>query len=247
MHPTRSPRLRPIVPRPRHLLAALALWANCVVAQGDTSLDEIIELDPFTVDSGNEAIPPITIKRRGDYLLLSLEIVDDSRIRADREKEIYTTIEDMVERAIPKGIILYSGEFNLDARHQRVELNESSQRADTTQTQLYAKYPLDAESDVVELSDRLRSYATSIRGAGRTEIFPGEIGLSIVHPEKYRYDVIAAIAQDLSKTKELMGNEFRIAISGLDQRLRWRRVGLAEVEIYLPYEFYMLPLELNDW
>lgn len=92
--------------------------------------------------------------------------------------------------------------------------------------------------------EKLRRFAESTTVVGRNEVFPNQIGISIVDPEKYRYAVLEAIAEDLKRTKEIFGNDHKVIISGLDQRVQWKRTSISEIEIYIHYEFIVAPLKI---
>jgi hypothetical protein len=85
----------------------------------------------------------------------------------------------------------------------------------------------------------------SIRGDGRTEIFTGNLGLSIRNPEKYRYEVVQAVAEDVKKLREAFGDTFEIVVSGLDARLKWERSSVSEIELFLPYRYEVFPSKVS--
>ena len=127
------------------------------------------------------------------------------------------------------------------------KLREADQRADTMFGDILLKVPISEGDDVGKLTDELRTFAAKIHVVGRTEVFPAQIGVSIVDPEKYRYELLDKIAQDLRTVKNIFGEDYRIAISGLDQRISWERTNVSEVELYIDYKFMLLPLVIEDY
>ena len=221
------------------LLLAIAL-SPFVMAQ-----DEVIVLSPFEVSSSRDAgRPPIVLRKRADFLLLEISLVNDTREPDQRRNETYTTLRSMITQ-VPKGskIELFTEEFTLSSEHFQIPLVDVSEKRDTSTVTLYAKAPLDGVEDVGALASTLRKYVDSIKGEGRTEIFAGDLGLSIRNPERYRYEVIEAIATDVKKLRNMFGDGFEIVVTGLDGRLRWNRVSVSEIELFLPFSYEVFPVK----
>jgi hypothetical protein len=90
----------------------------------------------------------------------------------------------------------------------------------------------------------LTSFIKKARISGRTEIEPeGEVGLSLVTPEKYRYDIISRITEDAKKLREAVGSKCRIQLSGLANRVSWQRSDISELTLYIPYQIQLAECE----
>jgi hypothetical protein len=209
--------------------------------------EELILLDAFEVSSAKaDSKPPIVVKKRADFLLLEVTLVNDTREPERRRDEVYTTLRSYVS-SIPKGskIELFTEGFTLTTAHFQIPLVDIAEKRDTSRVTLYAKVPLSESDDVGALSDILRQFVRSIRGDGRTEIFTGNLGLSIRNPEKYRYEVVQAVAEDVKKLREAFGDTFEIVVSGLDARLKWERSSVSEIELFLPYRYEVFPSKVS--
>lgn len=189
-----------------------------------------------------ESDPPVSIKKTGDFLVLKVGMENDSREYSQRRQEIYDTLERMVDAAAKTSRIkLHSGEFPIDKNAFKIKLMEGGKRADTSSADVFVKIPLKPGDDVPQLTEELRKFVSGIKVSGRTEFLPGEVGLSILDPEQYRYELIEAIAKDIKKTGEIFGGTNNFSVSGLDKKLKVRRVSVTEVELYLAYEFKITP------
>lgn len=207
--------------------------------------DEVILLSPFEVSSTTATgKPPIVVKKRADFLLLQISLVNDTREPEQRREEVYSTLKAMVGD-VPKGakIELFTEEFTLTRESFQIPLVDVTEKRDTSRVTLYAKIPLTDADDVGGLSQTLRSYVRSIKGEGRTEVFAGDLGLSIRNPERYRYEVVQAVAADVKKLREAFGDAFEIVVTGLDRRLMWQRASISEVELYLPFAYEVFPVK----
>ena len=209
--------------------------------------DEALVLSPFTVSSDKASTkPPVVLKRRADFLLLQITIVNDTREEEKRRDEVYATLRGMIA-GIPKDskIELFTEEFTLSPTHYQLPLVEVADKRDTTNVTLFAKVPLVESDDAGVLADKLRVFVRSVKVQGRTEVFTGDIGLSIRNPEKYRYEVVQAIAADVKKLREAFGDSFEIIVKGLDARLQWQRSSVSEVELFLPFKYELFPVKMS--
>ena len=208
--------------------------------------DEAIVLSPFSISSDKASTkPPVVLKRRADFLLLQITVLNDTREEEKRRDEVYATLRGMVA-SIPKGskIELFTEEFALTSTHFQIPLVDVADKRDASNVTLYAKVPLTESDDAGVLAETLRAFVKSAKVVGRTEIFSGDIGLSIKNPEKYRYEVIQAIASDVKKLRDAFSDSFEITVKGLDARLQWQRSGVSEVELYLPFKYEIFPLKM---
>ncbi len=209
--------------------------------------DETLVLSPFEVSSNKaNSKPPVVLKRRADFLLLQISVVNDTREEERRRDEVYATLKGMVS-AIPADskIVLFTEDFTLTPSHYQIPLVDVADKRDASNVTLYAKVPISDSDDAGTLSEKLRAYVRSVKIQGRTEVFSGDIGLSIKNPERYRYDVIQAIANDARKIRDSFGDSFEIVVRGLDARLQWQRVSVSEVELYLPFKYDVFPVRIQ--
>ena len=219
------------------LLLALLLGVSSLRAQSD----EVIVLSPFEV-TRTESLPPITIRKTADFLLLQVQVVNDTRDADKRREEIYGTIKGIVAAAAKvKSLEISTREMTLTLQNYQVRLDEHSNKADTSTVELLFRLPLTPTDDVAALTAQLRAFTGQVQVVGRSEVFPGEIGISVKTPERFRYEVIGHIAEDVGKVRQLFNGSFELLVKGLDQRLQWRRVSISELEIYLPYSYDVLP------
>lgn len=205
--------------------------------------DEVIMLSQFSVSAEKkENTPPVTIRRTGDFLLLQVQMVNDTRDPEKRRDEIYETIRGIIVAASEvQNLEVSTREMVLNLQNHQVRLEDGSAKQDTSTVELLFRLPLTASDDVAALTSKLRTFSERVKVSGRTEVFPGEIGISVKNPERFRYEVIAKVAEDVRKLKGLFGDGFDILVKGLDQRLQWRRASISELELYLPYSYEVLP------
>ena len=214
------------------------LIASVASAQ-DAALEEIV-VTGSRVDVDYYEMPAVTITKKADFLVQSIRLVNDSRSPDLRKAEIIETIENLIRRSRSmEGMALSYGRgflepINLD--DESLQLLEDRQRVDTSYIDIYAKVALNpSRSSKAQIAD-LREFISGAKKAGRTEILPlGDIGLSIVGPEQYRYEIIEKIAAENAKVSQAMNADCEITIGGLEGRVQWDRTSVSELTLYIPY------------
>ncbi len=122
--------------------------------------------------------------------------------------------------------------------------NDGGKSPDTSSASLYVKMALGEKDDVPAAIANLRAFIKKARVSGRTEIEPeDEVGLSLVTPEKYRYDIIGKITEDAKKLREAVGAKCRVELSGLANRVSWQRSDISELTLYIPYQVQLTDCE----
>lgn len=221
----------------RWFICAIATFAGFCFSQ-EAFMMEDVSIRTKLDYAASRSEPPVSIKKTGDFLVLRVNVENDSRDVSLRRQEIDETVGRMIESAAKIGRIqLHSGEHPITRESPKIKLSEGSDRADTSCAELYVKVPLKADDNVPALTEELKNFVSSTAVAGRTELLPGEVGLSLLDPEQYRHELIGAIAKDVVKVASLFGESASFTVTGLDQKMKIRRVGVTEVELYLDYGF----------
>jgi hypothetical protein len=222
--------------------AALVLFVAVVTgAPAWAQVDEVVVTGARISGEDYSSIPAVVLQRRADFLVQRIRLTNDTRAEDARIKELHQTIRDMVGDAAKKpGIALsYGDEFliPISANATEVVLGPGGKRPDTSATSIYVKMALGEKEDVPAAIATLTSFIKKARISGRTEIEPeNEVGLSLVTPEKYRYEIIRKITEDAKKLREAVGAKCRIQLSGLANRVSWQRSDVSELTLYIPYQ-----------
>ena len=231
----------------RHISLALAIV--CVAAMPAWGqFEEVVVTGSRISGDDYSGIPAVVLQRRADFLVQSIRLTNDTRAENARIKELQQTIRDMVSDAAKKpGIALsYGDEFliPISATATEVVLIPGGNRPDTSSTSIYVKMALGEKDDVPASIAALKAFIKKARISGRTEIDPeGDVGLSLVTPEKYRYDIISKITDDAKKLKAAVGAKCRIELSGLANRVSWQRSDVSELTLYIPYQIQLAECE----
>lgn len=219
-----------------------------VAAPAWSQIDEVVVTGSRISGDDYSSIPAVVLQRRADFLVQRIRLTNDTRAEDARIKELQQTIRDMVkDAATRKGIALsYGDEFliPISMNATEVDLRGVGKRPDTSSASIYVKMALGENDDVPAAITNLRSFIRKARITGRTEIeAEGDVGLSLVAPEKYRYDIIGRITQDAKKLRTTVGEKCRIEVSGLSNRVSWQRSDVSELTLYIPYQVQLTECE----
>lgn len=233
--------------RYRIALALVLACSACAPTWAQT-VDEVVVTGSRISGEDYYGIPAVVLERRADFLVQRIRLTNDTRAEEARVKELHQTISDMVSDAAKKpGIALsYGDEFliPISASASEVELSPGGKRPDTSTTSIYVKMALGGKDEVPAAIASLKAFIKKARISGRTEIEPeGDVGLSLVTPEKYRYDIISRITEDAKKLREAVGSKCRVELSGLAHRVSWQRSDVSELTLYIPYEIELSECE----
>lgn len=211
---------------------------------GSAAQVQASELDRIVVTGSlldTYGLPAVNLERPADFLAQSVRVINDSRAPELRKQEILATLERLQRAARQLGGVELSvgvdflSPLRLDP--ESLELKDDGKRADTSFLDVYIERRFDpqksAEDQIRELQDYIRSAAVE----GRTILEPdGEIALTLLKPERYRPEILAAIASELARIREQFPASCQLRVSGLGNRVEWMRVGTAKLALYISHE-----------
>jgi hypothetical protein len=218
-------------------LLALVLAAP-VAAQEGNQLDRIEVTGARISYRDLLDTPAIALTRRGDYLVQSLTLVNDTRSEEGRRKEIHATIARMIAASGNRFRVQHGDAYpvTLDRGNHAVELASDGKRPDVSRVELQLRAELREGESGEQQVRALREFAQKAELVGRTEIeLSADTALGMHRPERYRYELIEAIAADSQRIAGMLGSGCTIALEGLNSRIEWERVGPVELLLYVPY------------
>ena len=200
------------------------------------------------------AVPGTSLKRPGDFLLLSVEVSNDSRDAKTRDTEIKETLRAMLaaagrDKSIELSVI---GDNNL-VLPLRLDSGTLSlvngKRPDTSQTSINVKTRIPAIiGNSSTLVAKLRDFVKGIKPVGRTIVDGnGDFEISLVKPAQYRDEVIGLFAADVKKVTAALGPDYKVVVRGIDKPIQWVRDGMLEVTIFVPYGFDVIPATVTGY
>lgn len=229
-------------------LALVLLAANTAFAQ---DAEEIVVTG---TRSEGAAVPGTSLKRPGDFLLLSVQVSNDSRDAKTRDSEIKETLRAMLsaagrDKSIELSVI---GDNNLVLP---LKLDSGTltlvngKRQDTSETTINVKTRIPASvGNSSALVAKLRDFVKGIKPVGRTIVDgDGDFEISLVKPAQYRDEVVGLFAGDVKKVTAALGPDYKVIVHGIDKPIQWVRDGMLEVTIFVPYSYDVLPATVTAY
>jgi len=198
------------------------------------------------------ASPGILLEKKGDFLLLQVQIENDSRGLDIRLSEISDTVDNIISAAKSDPSIELSiiGENDL-VRPLSMESFQSGirggNRPDTSVAYMKVKTKIPEQvEDSYKLATKLGEFVESIEEVGRTRVkSSNEVSVSVVNPYQYRKEVQKMVLDEINEVTSALGPDYRVVLSGIDGEVQWARSGDLNLAFYLPYEYFILPTSLN--
>ncbi len=198
--------------------------------------------------------PGITLEKKGDFLLLEVNIENDSRELSVRLKEMNATIDNMIAAAKEHPDIVLSliddNDFvrplSKDTFHAGIRRGA---RPDTSVATLKVKTNIpDKVNNAFRLSVKLAEFVDSIDEVGRTKVINyDEVSVSIVDPYQYRNDVRNKIIAEINATTNALNGGYRVIVTGLDGPVKWMRSGDLNLAFYMDYAYEIIPDTLANY
>lgn len=228
-------------------MACIFIPMNSALAQ--SAGDEIVVTGTRLDRYSNDQVPNIYLEKKADFVVLEINIENDTRQYANRSNELRKTVLALTKAAENRADIDLTIFKTIEVGYDEVIINSdftmekfddavtSGSRSDTSRISLVLKTPLIASDTTLEGPyERLEKFYEGITLVGRTLITDGgEPNLSIKSVERYREELVSAIVSDIDRHQQLLPGTQRVEISGLEKPLRWERAGELTLRVYVPY------------
>lgn len=230
----------------RYLTAAFALLAVTVPALAqDLQRQEIVVTGSrIEQDDYSDMQPAVGLRRKADFLVQQVTIRGDTRDPAQREKEIRAMLRGAIDLAARGGVELAQGDYILTRltpeTAAEIELQDD-RRPDSERINFLVKAPL-ANQSVEQAQAAIRRFIDDVPEVGRAQMEEmGDPTLSVVGPDSYREQIIAAVAADAKRQGAVLGSDYAVELTGLNMPVQWARSGPGEVLLFIPYELKVRP------
>lgn len=226
------------------LFLAIATIATPVAAQDLRGQEIVVTGSRVDNDDFADYQPAVGLRRQADFLVQQVSIIGDARDQDEREAEIRAMLLNAIGRANRAGVELAQGTYivTLLTRENIDELElVRDRRPDSERINFLVKAPL-AGSSVAEAQALIDAFVEDVAEVGRAQMETlGDPTLSVVGPDSYREDIIAAVAADAQRQVGVLGDGYAFEITGMNMTVQWARSGPGEVLLFIPYELKFVP------
>lgn len=226
------------------LFATIFLSSQAVAQSG--GLDEIIVTGSRKVDA-----PAIYIEKRGDFLLLDVRVLNDSRERDERIRDLELTISNIIEAAKKQPDITLNlvedGFVRPLTKIAFMDTVRPGNQPDTSYANLKVKTDIPkGDVEAYKLVRKLDEFVDSLKGTGRTRIITYEdVAVSVIDPFQYRDEVRKKVLGEMTATLAQLGPDYVIVPRGLDGNVSWVRSGDLNLKFYMDYAYQIYPKSLT--
>ncbi len=220
------------------------LFSSLALLVSSACFSESVEEIVVTGIRGNDdytEMPSVTYKKKADFLVQSVQLINDSRSPELRKNEIIQTIKNLISASKKiKGIELSYGEgflvpVNLD--DDALQIIDDKKSSDTSRINISIKIAVTEKEPAKVKIEELKKFLKNASLVGRTLLEErGDIGLSIVNPEQYRYEVLSLIAKENNKLKEALGSSCSTESDGVSGRVEWDRTAVDELVLFIRFK-----------
>ena len=226
-------------------ILALGLTTPALAQQNYAQERVVLNAAPIPINQ----LPGVRLIRAGDSLLLAVRLLNDAIEPQRRREELRKTLANMLDAAAknqtialsvvdPEGFVAPITEVD-----QNIAILGSNQERGMSHIDIRLKTAIPADAvDGQALVKRLRGFVTSTETEGRTVVSAtGAVDISILNPEQYRGEVIKLITAEIKLITSELGDDYKVILQDLERPLEWRRVGIIDLELYIPYRFQIIP------
>ncbi|MEM1161473.1 MAG: hypothetical protein AAGJ28_11110 [Pseudomonadota bacterium] len=233
-------------------LPILAIGLTQPVTAQQNLMQERMVVNAAPIPGGQ--LPGVRLIRKGDSLLLAVRLLNDAIEPQRRRQELRNTLANMLAAAAedrtielsvvdPEGFVAPITEVD-----QNIAILGSNQERGMSHIDIRLKTTIpDDAVDGQALVKRLRGFVSSTDTVGRTVVnATGAVDISILNPEQYRTDVIRLITGEINLITGELGEGYKVILQDLERPLEWRRVGIIDIELYIPYRFQVIPSTVSS-
>lgn len=238
----------------RHFFTSIAILVSSFSlipehAMAQLSGDEII----VTASKRSQSDSGVSVTKRGDFLLLEVQIESDASDPSERLTEIGSTVDAFLDAA-KKDETIEMSIVESGTTVRRLTQSNYQQgvsfggRPDTSVARIRVKTAIPNEvENSADLATKLSRFVKGIEETGRISIKTnGSTAVSVVDPYQYRNEVVVAVVEEINAVTDALGPEYVAIIEGLDRQVVWSRKGDIDLSFSPPYTYDIIPNTLHS-
>jgi len=182
--------------------------------------------------------PVVSVTRRmpADFVSMTVTVSSDRRNPAERAIEVDAGQQALIQAAARNpGVEFEVGPPTLSGRTGS-KFSFSSYGV-SSEAEVTLLKPIAVEgASLFPLAAQLHEFVTAVSAPGKCEYRVGQMRLGIRDPERFRPELLRAIAADVEKTRQALGGSGSVTVSGLGGPVRVRQVSDTAVELFIAYD-----------
>lgn len=203
-------------------------------------------LSPFVTHAGissliialnNSNVPVNTyLDVQAEYVAMPVSLSSDAKHPSERIQLIHQ-LQSIIERAARNdaAIDLQQGNISLSPR-ELSSFSISKMNGSPSESKLYILSPITDSVNIFDVTQKLNHFLSSIKLPDETKIRPGNTTLAIKDPDRFRAELIKKIKIDVESTRETLGTDYKVEISGLEGPVLVVQLNDKQVRLFINYD-----------
>lgn len=210
------------------------------------------QLEEVVVTGGRSDGAPVVISVKGDFHLQPIRLINDSLVETERERDVRAAFVALIKASTESGAVaIAKGRGDLRPVTDNSSFDEwfvNSNESNKGYVDLILKSEIKKHNSADgSYKDKYLTFLKKLDSHGRTKVlFSGASDITILNPRQYRGQLIKAIGKDIRTLTEALGGNYGAVLNGLDSEVKWHREGEDSVEFYIPYNFVIIPENINS-
>ncbi|RJG42425.1 hypothetical protein [Motilimonas pumila] len=187
---------------------------------------------------------PVTtsIDLDAEYVAMSISLVSEAKFASQRVNLI-NQLEYEISEAASKDVNIefQQGVVSLSPGEKTTVELSSNYATKSSGSQMYLLYKLDEYKDIYAATQEIYQFINRIKKPDETKLHLSNTLIAIKSPNDYRNQLLSMIKDEINITREILGNEYRVTVKGLQNPVRVKQKDHKKVTLYIDYQ-----LEFNE-
>ena len=179
----------------------------------------------------------VVLRQNAELVSVPVAVYSERKDPAERFAEIQKGLQTILDKAAAptSEIVARQGPVTLSGRRGSSKFSlSSSSYTSPSRAQLNLMMELKGR-DVFRCASKIQEFVAGLTPPSEARYEVGDVQLAIDNPEARRQQIIQAVAADVAKTRQLLGDGGKVTISGLEGPVLVRQVSDREVELFIDY------------
>ncbi|WNC68174.1 hypothetical protein RI845_16810 [Thalassotalea nanhaiensis] len=174
-----------------------------------------------------------------DFVALSVTITADAKMPAERAKLI-NKLQNIINSKASQAtnIDFQQGVISLSPR-EKSSFSISRSYGRNSESKFYILAKLDDSKDIYSATQEIYNFISQIEIPEDTNLRLGNTSLALASPEQYRSQLLNKIKAEINSTKEVLGTEYKVSISGIENPVIVRQKNDKQVTVFIDYQIQL--------
>ena len=172
-----------------------------------------------------------------EYVAMSVSLSSDAKYPSERA-ELISKLQSSIYSAASKAtnIDFQQGVISLSPREES-SFSISKSYGRNSGSSFYILSKLGAGKDIYASTQEIYAFISKIKKPEDTSLNLGNTSLAISSPQGYRSQLLEMVKAEINSTKESLGADYKVTISGLENPVIVRQKNHKQITLFIDYRF----------